>query len=223
MNQLDSRPPTLTYPIASHSDPSTLPSVAGQRPLPGRRLIVLVPDAESDYTPVVHRIWELAKAFGGRVQFLGLCNDAAQEPSLRRQLVTLSALVGDGSVSAESKIESGSNWLNAVKSNWREGDVLVCFTEQRAGTRRRPLSQLLESNFAATIYVLNDLAQPDRAQSNWKSVAMAWAGSIGILLGFFWLQVKIDQASSNWVGMAVLILSIPVEILLIWIWNSLFE
>jgi hypothetical protein len=212
MTQLDSRPPTLTYPIASHSDP-----------LPGRRLIVLVPDAESDYTPAVHRIWELAKAFGGRVQFLGLCNDAAQEPSLRRQLVTLSALVGDGSVSAESRIESGNNWLNAVKSNWREGDVLVCFTEQRAGTRRRPLSQLLESNFAATIYLLDDLVQPDRARSSWKSAAMAWAGSIGILLGFFWLQVKIDQASSNWVEMAVLLLSIPVEILLIWIWNSLFE
>lgn len=211
MTQLDSRPPTLTYPIASHSDP-----------LPGRRLIVLVPDAESDYTPVIHRIWELAKAFGGRVQFLGLCNEAAQESSLRRQLVTLSALVGDESVSAESKIESGSNWLNAVKSNWLEGDVLVCFTEQRAGTRRRPLSQLLESNFAATIYMLDNLSQPDHTQANWKSAAMAWAGSIGIILGFFWLQVKIDQASSNWMGMVVLMLSIPVEILLIWIWNSLF-
>jgi hypothetical protein len=211
MTQLDSRPPTLTYPIASHSDP-----------LPGRRLIVLVPDAESDYTPVVHRIWELAKAFGGRVQFLGLCNDAAREPSLRRQLVTLSALVGDGTVSAESKIESGSNWLNAVKSNWHEGDVLVCFTEQRAGMRRRPLSQLLESSFAATIYVLDNLSQPDRAQTNWKSTVVAWTGSIGILLGFFWLQVKIDQASSNWVGMAVLMLSILVEVWLIWIWNSLF-
>lgn len=222
MTQLDSRPPTLTYPIASHSDPSTLPSVAGQRPRPGRRLIVLVPDAESDYTPVVHRIWELAKAFGGRVQFLGLCNEAAREPGLRRQLVTLSALVGDGTVSVESKIESGNNWLNAVKSNWHAGDVLACFTEQQAGIRRRPLSQLLESNFAATIYVLDDLAQPDRAQSNWKSVAAAWAGSIGIILSFFWLQVKIDQASSNWVDMAILMLSILVEVWLIWIWNSLF-
>lgn len=212
MTKLDSHPPTLTYPIASHSDP-----------LPDHRLIVLIPDAESDYTPVVHRIWELAKAFGGRVQFLGLCNDAAQEPSLRRQLVTLSALVGDKTVAAESKIEFGSNWLNAVKSNWREGDVLVCFTEQRAGTRHRPLSQLLKSNFAATVYVLDNFSQPDRALSNWKSATMAWAGSIGIILGFFWLQIKVNQISSNWVGIAMLIISIPIEILLIWIWNSLFE
>jgi len=211
MSRLDTSPPILAFPPASFADLH-----------PIRRLIVLVPDTESDYTPVVHRIWELANAFGGRVQFLGLCNDAAREPSLRRQLVTLSALVGDGTVSVESKIESGSNWLNAIKSNWHEGDVLVCFAEQRAGMRRRPLSQLLESNFAATTYVLDDLSQPDRAQSNWKSAAMAWAGSIGILLGFFWFQVKIDQVSSNWVGMAMFMLSILVETLLIWIWNSLF-
>jgi hypothetical protein len=211
MSRLDTSPPTLTFPPVSFADPH-----------PIRRLIVLVPDAESDYTTAVHRIWELAKASECRVQLLGLCNDAAQESSLRRQLVTLSALVGDGNVPVESKIEFGSTWLNAVKSNWREGDVLVCFTEQRAGMRSRTLSQLLESNFAATIYVLDDLSQPDRAQSNWKSSVMAWMGSIGIILGFLWLQVKIYPSSSNWMGTVLLLLSIPVEIWLVWIWNSLF-
>ena len=210
MTKLDLRPPALMFPIASHSDPP-----------PGRRLIVLFPDAESDYTPVVHRLWELAKAFGGRVQFLGLCNDAAREPGMRRQLVTLSALVGDGSVSVERKIEFGSNWLNAVKSNWQEGDVLVCFAEQRTGTHRKLLGQLLNSNLAAMVYVLNELTQPERVNLNWKSAALAWAGSISIILGFFWLQVKIDQASSNWTGMVVLMLSILVEVWLIWVWNSL--
>lgn len=210
MTKIDLTLPSLTYPAASHLDHG-----------PARRLIVLVP-AEADYSAVAGRVWELANAFGGRVQFLGLCNDAAREPGLRRQLVTLSALVGDGTVSVESKIEFGSNWLNAVKSNWREGDVLACFTGQRAGMQRIPLSQLLESNFAATIYVLDDLSQPDRAQSNWKFAAMAWAGSIGIILGFFWLQVKINQNSSSSMSMALLMLSIPVEILLILVWNSLF-
>ena len=211
MNKLDLSHLTLTLPPASYAELH-----------PTRRLIVLVPEAESDYTPVVHRLWELANAFGGRVQFLGQCKDAANESSLRRQLVTLSALLKDGSVSVESKIEFGSNWLEIVKANWREGDVLVCLAEQRAGLRRRPLSQLLESNFAATIYVLDDLSQPDRAQSNWKSAATAWAGSIGIILGFFWLQVKIDQGSSNWMGTVMLLLSILAEVWLVWIWNSLF-
>jgi len=51
---------------------------------------------------------------------------------------------------------------------------------------------------------------------------MAWTGSIGIILGFLWLQVKTDPSSSNWMGTFLLMLSIPVEIWLVWIWNSLF-
>lgn len=219
MNKLDSKPPSMTFSIASHLDPLT---GSGQRPERSRRLIVLVPESEADTAEAARKIWELANALGSRVKFLGLCKDAAREPSLRRQIVTLSALVRDGNVSVDSKIEFGSNWLKVVKSNWREGDVIVCFEEQQTGFARRPLRQILESNLNATVYVLSGVQQPRRLHSNWPFNAMAWAGSIGIIAGFFLAQVKLVQLPQDWAHTSLLYLSLVAEAGLIWTWNSLF-
>ena len=82
MNKLDVSPPTLTVSPASFSDLQ-----------PVRRLIVLVPESEVDSALTARKIWELANALESRVQFLGLSKDAEHEPTVRRQLVALSAMV----------------------------------------------------------------------------------------------------------------------------------
>src|SRR5262245_29974663 len=79
----------------------------------GGRLIVLLP-AEADYALTTKRIWKLAMTTGMPIQFIGLCRDQSQEPSLRRNLVTMSALIRDGRVYAEAKIEIGTNWIKVV-------------------------------------------------------------------------------------------------------------
>jgi len=211
MNKLDSIPPSLT------SLPSSLSG-----PEPARRLIVLVPDMESDYIPAIRRIWELANARHARVQFLGLCKDVAKEPSLHRQLVTMSALVGDDKVSTEAKVEIGTNWVDVVKQNSQTGDMIVCFEEQRAGLLHRPLSQILESNLNFPVYILSGL-YPQKSKSNWLSQVSVWSGFIGIIIGFYILQVKIDQLPKDWIQNGLLIFSIILEFSLIWVWNNLFS
>ncbi|MBI5824378.1 MAG: hypothetical protein HZB18_10150 [Chloroflexi bacterium] len=212
MNKLDVSPPALTMSSASFSNLQ-----------PARRLMVLVPASEVDSALTARKIWELANALESRVQLLGLSKDAAHEPGLRRQIVTLSAMVGGDTISIESKIEIGNDWLSVVKSEWREGDVIVCFAEQRTGLARRPLSQILESNLNATVYVLASLhQQEERPRSSWLFNAMAWAGSIGIILGFFWLQSKLIQFPKDWAYSALLYISLFAEAGSIWAWNSLF-
>src|SRR5688572_6714012 len=130
--------PPLTNPADIQSDISAYPSAQGNAPDPERRLVVLVP-ADSDYTTATRRIWELAVATGSSVLLLSLCKDRAEEPSLRRQLVTMSALVRDGRISTEANVEIGTNWLHFVKANYQAGDMIVCFAEQRAGLLHRPL------------------------------------------------------------------------------------
>jgi hypothetical protein len=135
----------------------------------------------------------------------------------------MSALVGDGRVAAEAKVEIGANWVNIVQSNYRAGDVIVCFAEQRAGLFHRPLSQILESNLGATVYIFSGLYPQSTSRSNWLSQVIVWAGSFAILAGFFWLQVRISRLPTDLAQTVLLILSAGVEIWLIWVWNSLFS
>ncbi len=181
-----------------------------------RRLMVLVPDSDVDLSSAARKIWELTNALGGRVRFLGLCKDEAREPSLRRQMVSLSSMVG-----GESDIEFGDDWLNFVKSHWREGDVIVCFGEQHVGFAKRPLSQILESNLNVTVYVLPE-TQTMRPRPNWILSALGWVGSIAIVALFFWAQSKLIHAQSDWAHTMLLYLSLFIETGSLWVWNSLF-
>jgi hypothetical protein len=146
----------------------------------------------------------------------------AEEPSLRRQLVTISALVGDGRVVAEAKVEIGTNWVNAVKRNYQAGDMIVCFAEQRAGILHKPLSQILESKLNMPVYILSGLYTQDSPRSNPFAQISAWMGSIGIIIGSSLLQIRIAATPQDWAQTTLLILSVVFEAWLIWVWNSLF-
>jgi len=213
MNKLVNEPQTASFAISTASQ---------QDPGPVRRLVVLVP-LDSDYSPVLQRVWELANAQGSRVLFLGLCKDAAHEPALRRGLVTLSALVRDGRVSAEDKVGIGTNWVDFVKSNRQVGDMIVCLAEQRAGILQRPLSQILESKLDMPVYILSGLYTPGPSESHWLAQITAWVGSIGILAGTFLLQIRVVSLPQDWAQTTLLILSVVAEVWLIWVWNSLFS
>lgn len=186
-----------------------------------RRLIILVPESDADLSSAAQKIWELANALGSRVQFLGLCKDKTREPSLRRQMIAMSTMVGGGSVSVESKIEFGNNWLDFVKSQWKMGDVVACFADHRAGFANRPLSQLLESNLNTTVYVLPEF-QLERSHSGWLLSAASWVGSIVIIALFFWGQARITQMPNDWAHTTLLYLSVFAEVGLVWLWSSLF-
>jgi hypothetical protein len=203
----------------------TSPHASLLGPKPAHRLIVLVPDMESDYIPAVRKIWELANAQHARIQFLGLCKDTAKKPGLHRQLITmsaLSALVGGDEISTEAKVEIGMNWVDVVKRNSQTGDMIVCFEEQRAGLLRRPLSRILKASLNFPVHILSGL-YPQKSKSNWLSQVMVWSGSIGIVICFAILQVKIVQLPKDWFQNVLFIFSIIPEFWLILVWNNLFD
>lgn len=211
MTKLNYEHQPLTIPIASQSDPE-----------PARRLIVLVPSQEVDLTAVTHRVWELAIATGTHIKFLSLCSDALQEPSLRRKLATMSAIVKDGNVCVEAEVVFGRNWVEAVKSRWQTGDMIVCCAEQRAGLLQKPLSQILQSDLAIPLYILSGLYPRNDLRPSWLGQAVAWLGFIAIIIGFFTLQVKIDHFLKDWI-IVLQLLTTAIEFWLIWVWNNLFR
>ena len=201
---------SLIDSLASHTDLQ-----------PTSRLIVLVPP-EGDYTFMTRRVWEVAHTLGCHILFLTLCPDEAREASLRRQLITMSAMIQDGKIRADLQVEAGTNWVNAVKSNSESGDIIVCFAGQRTGLLHRPLSQILQSNLQAPVYILSDLHDQSPSRSNWSSQLLIWAGSIGIILGFGILQATAIRLPEAWLQNIFLILSIIPEFWLIYAWHSRF-
>jgi hypothetical protein len=212
MTKLDSIPPSLT---------SFSPALS--RHEPARRLIVLVPDLESDYIRAIRRIWELANTQDANVQFLGLCKDTRQELSLRRVLATMSMMVQDGKVSTEAKVAIGTSWVDIVKRNYQTGDIIVCFAKQRDGPLHQLLNQILKVNLDAPVYILSGFYTREYRGLSWFSQALAWIGSIGVIGGFFLLQSQIGLLPNDWTQTTLLILGVIFEFWLILVWNNLFD
>ena len=210
MNKLDLQPTSLTY-AESNTD---LESV--------HRLVVLVPK-DMDYSAATRRVWELANDMGVQhVQLLGLCRDAAGEPELRRGLVVMISLLQDSRLFVEAYVDIGTSWVDSVKSHWQANDMLVCCAEQRTGWLHRPLSQILQSDLDAPLYILTGLYPQNETRSNWLSRAAAWTGSIAIIAGFFVLQTRISLLT-DWSQTILMLLSTAVEVWAVWTWNTLFE
>ncbi|HNO31514.1 MAG TPA: hypothetical protein PKI78_06980 [Anaerolineales bacterium] len=213
MNNIQMNFPTSETNSASLSDLQTAP-----------RLIVLVPEFETDAAIVARKIREVAKNLETRVQLIGLSKDAAHEPGVRRRLVTLSALVEDHALFVEARVEIGSSWLNAISPHWRPGDVLVCFSEQHADAGFQPMHQILKSNLNAPVYVLSGIQlQIDSTRPAWLNSILAWGGSIGLIVAFFWLQSKLMQPAQSGLATVLLYGSLIAEAGSIWFWNDLFK
>ncbi|SRR5690349_18110643 len=223
MNKLDVQHPSLTYPsdFPGIQLAEEIRSVSADLKPTGRLIVLIPPDA--DHALATKHIWKLAMTTGMPIQLIGLCKELAQEPSIRRELVTMSALIRDGRVCAEAKVEIGTDWVEVVKHNAQPGDMIVCFAEQRAGLFQKPLSQILQSNMKTSVYILSGLLPENPARSNWFSQSLAWMGSIGIIAGSAVVQFQITSLAQNWAQTALMIVSIIGEIGLIWGWNSLFS
>jgi hypothetical protein len=223
MNNLDLHPSSLTHPADAQVNVSSLRHYSTDTGLEQSRLLVLIP-ANADYSNMTRQIWELANSTDSTsVQLLSLCKDILEEPGLRRSLATMCALIGEAGVSVETKVEVGTNWVEAIRRNHQRGDLVVCFAEQRTGLLQRPLSQILQSNLNVRVYILSGLDAQTLPRTNWFSQILAWSGSVGIIVGSFLLQARITLLPQDWAQTTLLIFSVIGEIWLIWVWNNLFS
>ncbi len=211
MTKLDSIPPSLISTITSHFDRG-----------PASRLIVLIPASAGDYPSQSHRIWEIARASGLNVLLLSLCSDLYEESPLRRQLVTMAAIIGDGHICTEIRIEHGNDWVGQVRNIYRPGDHIACYAGQRIGLRGRVLHEVLHSQLEAPIYVLSVDQPIKNSRPKLLSQVSFWLGSLAIIGGFLWWEVRLVHLSQDWAHNLLLYLFVFVEVGILWFWNSIF-
>jgi hypothetical protein len=217
MNKLSTHPSAPAYP--SEDLEMDLPACQID-PEKYRQLIILIP-AGAECAAVSRRICKLANETDSCIRLLGLYRDEEEELALRRELVMASALIRGAKVYVEVTLERGTNWVEAVRSIYQDGDIIVCLTDQFTGIRRKPLSQILESNFKTTIYILSETPRQEQ-KSGWLSQVIAWSGLVAIVGGFFLLQVGITRMPRDGFQTLLLILLLVPEIWLVQLWNSLF-
>jgi hypothetical protein len=212
MNKTNVSPTVLTTPPASFPDLR-----------PACRLIVLFPASETDSPGLAHRIWEIARSLKANVLLFSLTNDYDEEARLRRNLITLAAVIKDPDVATDILIEHGHDWVRQIKAIWRTGDIVACYEGQKVGLMHRPLEQVLRSNLEAPIYLLSGY-QPNRNPNPaFVSQASAWLGSLAIIGGFLWAEAKIIQLPQDWAHTVLIYTFFFVEVVLILLWNSLFS
>ena len=182
-------------------------------------LIVLIPQG-LDTALLSHQIWRLVNATNMHVLLLGVGGDDATEPSLRRGLVTLAAVLQGGRIPTDMRIESGANWVDIVKLHYCPGDMILCPAEYRAGVFHRPLRQILEARLNAPTYVLS-MPNARKETPKWKSEIIAWSGFVGLLSGFGFLQFEIIHSIEGGFQTILLILSTILEFWLFGIWSNL--
>lgn len=209
MNKLDSISTSLTL--------STL------NPEPANWLIVLVPGIEADLTAATQHIWELANAGSRRIRLIGLYENSVQELILRRQLAGMSAMVSSAGIYTETETISGNNWIEVVHTCAHDGDLIVCFAEQRVGPLKRSLSSILQSSLDVPIYILSSTYLQGNVRFNWWSQIFAWGGFIAILAGFFLLQIRIHNLMGGWGRSVLVLISVCLELWMVWVWNKLFS
>jgi hypothetical protein len=189
---------------------------------PACQLIVLFPASAPVNPDQANRIWEIARSERANVLLLSLTNDIEEEYQVRRKLISLAAIIRYPGVSADIRVEHGSNWVRQVERIRQAGDILACFEGHKVGLLHKCLDQVLESKLDVPIYLLKGY-QPatNPSPAFWSKVAL-WLGSFLIIGGFLWAEATIVELPQDW-GHTVLVYLIALILFVsLWFWNSLF-
>jgi len=134
----------------------------------------------------------------------------------------MAAMISDSCLCTDIRIEQGNDWIGQVRNIYQPGDVIACYAGQRVGLRRRILHEVLRSQLEAPIYILSAGQPVKNSRSKLLLQASFWLGSLAIISGFLWLQVKIVQLPPDWTHNLLLYLCVFVEVGLLLLWNSIF-
>ena len=222
MNKLEISSTTFSIPPAPHAEPLTR-STSVQRPEPAHRLIVLFPASEFETPELENRIWEIARSLQLNVLLLSLTNNFDEEAQLRRKLIIMAAMIKDPFVATDILLEHGNDWVRQVRKIWREGDIVACYANQKVGIMRKALDEILRSSLNMPVYILADAKSIKNSTSIFLSQFFFWLGSLAIIGGFFWIEVKLVQLPQDWAHSALIYFCVLVEFALIPLWNSLFK
>ncbi len=205
-----SRHPLISSPlILNVSDP--LP--------PASRLVVLVPDVAIDLNDLAARIGRLAGEDRCEVFLLTVPASPDDKFSARETVFTLAAAIQSTELPVQIRVDSGGSYLKALKPILRPGDLLVCYAEMApiGVTQDRPFIDVLASTTHLPVIALpGALPRPKTHVSSRILEVLMVLACLATIIAFFGLQVWLDHTLVGAWKTVLEILSVLLEIRLIW-------
>lgn len=176
----------------------------------GGRLVVLIPRWSSEGSALPPRLEPLAASGDRPVVFVGLAETAEAEARLRRRF----AGYGNDAVSRQLVVVRATDWSTAIDAVHQDGDVIVFPSSDLSLPATMPT--------ARASLAISPLAHAIRGPwlNRLVGSVLEWAGPLLIVAGFFFVQVRIDQAVTGAVHSVLLAASVLVEIAVLWRWEQ---
>ena len=184
-----------------------------------RRLVVLVPAGQVDQVELAAQVLALSAARGLEVVLIGRTLDPRDAWAVRRELVTLAALIRNPTgVPAEIRVISRAPWTDLLAPLVQPGDLLVCQREQVvAGAwpwQRLSLAAALRRTLRVPVCTLEGIVL-EREPSSERTLLtrlIGWVVPGLVIVGFTAMQIQIEMHSVGWLTTVLLCLSVLVEI-----------
>lgn len=190
-----------------------------QASTPGR-LVVVVPDV-AEPALLAGRIHLVAHARRREVLIVGVASQVLSEAELRRKLTLLAAFLQEAGTKAPIQVEKGNDWIPRIQSLLGDDDILACCVDEGLPEAGDRWIELLATRLQRNVYAFMDSGGLRVPKPRLAARLAPWLGSIAIILGFFWLQVWLSQPGAGAAFRGWLLPSVPVEIGLIWLFNSI--
>jgi hypothetical protein len=206
----------------SRTCPMTIFSPPRSTLKPGCQLIVLFPPSLPVSAPLASRILEIAQLKHANITLVSLTDGFDSESPTRCKLISLAGMVNFYGMAVDIQVEHGADWVGQAKRILQAGDSVVCFEGHKVGFPRRSLDDVLIKKLKAPTQKLTGFEPIQNPYPALLSQLAAWSGSLLLIGGFLWAEMKVTDLPKDWAHTALLYVLVVVEVILVGIWNSLF-
>jgi hypothetical protein len=166
-------------------------------PLPlSKRLVVILPDTNTDLFNLPRRIWHLAAPDCRQVLLMIRPCQVANEFHNQIDLTTLAAMIRDSRVVVQTQLILGQTVEQAARTCARPDDLFVCFAEHqvRGFLKKRPLAEVLHRATFRPVYTLKGAVSENEEPISARLIDILFLVLCLVsLIAFFAVQVWIDR------------------------------
>jgi len=195
-------------------------SVLDVMPAMAGRLVVLLPGQPFDETVLSRTLERLADSEDRTVVLLGLAETQEEEWRLRRRVAGMTGVEGSRR-NPQVHVARGMSWSAAIDALRQDGDVIFFPYPEVSDVRRAPAFPAGDSSVRVSAPFPREALPALKASlKGLVGLLLDWASPLLIVIGFFFVQMRIDRALSGAGHDALITLSVLVEIAALWRWEQ---